>query len=162
MNTGTWIHFWAVLSSCLLVVLPLLYAGIVDAKTRQIPNRVLPFLIASGVIHLMMIGFSPSADFWAICGFFAGGLPLLILAFFTKGKCVGFGDIKLAACAGFALGIASYPVLMAALCLFLIGSSVFYAAKKTRMNTPLPFGPYYAAAALVVYSTIAVATFFRV
>lgn len=162
MHTVTWIHFWAVLSSCLLVVLPLLFAGIVDARTRQIPNRVLPFLIASGIIHLMMTGFSLSADFWAVCGFFAGGLPLGILAVLTKGKCVGFGDIKLAACAGFALGIASYPVLMAALFLFLIGSSVSCATKKTRMNTPLPFGPYYATAALAVYSAIAVVTFFRV
>lgn len=162
MNTGTWIRFWAVLSSCLLVALPLLYAGIVDAKTRQIPNRVLPFLIASGIIHLMMTGFSQSAVFWAVVGFLAGGIPLLVVALITKGKSVGFGDIKLAACAGFALGIASYPVLMAALCLFLLGGAVICAVRKTPLNTPLPFGPFYAVTVLVVYITIVVVTFFRV
>ncbi|MFT9078373.1 prepilin peptidase [Ethanoligenens sp.] len=161
MNTVTWIHFGAVLSGFLLVVLPLLYAGIVDARTKQIPNRVLPFLLASGVIHLMMAGFSLSAVFWAVIGFLAGGIPLLLLAFITKGKCVGFGDIKLAACAGFALGIASYLVLMAALCLFLIGSSIICIVKKLPLNTPLPFGPFYTVTVLVVYITIAIVTFFR-
>lgn len=158
MSTGTWIHFGAVLSSLLLVALPLLYAGIVDARTKQIPNRVLPFLIASGIIHLMMTGFSQSAVFWAVVGFLAGGIPLLILAFLTKGKCVGFGDIKLAACAGFALGILSYPVLMVALGLFIFGSLLICATKKLPFNTPLPFGPFYAVSGVIACAVVSVLT----
>lgn len=162
MNIGTWIRFGALLSSFLLVALPLLYAGFVDAKTKQIPNRVHPFLLAAGVIQLMLAGFSVFAIVWAVVGLCAGGVPLLLLAFITKGKCVGAGDIKLAACAGFVLGMASYPVLMAALCLFLAGGSIRCVVKKTPVNTPLPFGPFYAVTVLVVYIAIAVVTFFRV
>ncbi|MFT8888967.1 MAG: prepilin peptidase [Ethanoligenens sp.] len=149
------IHEWAALSSFMLVALPLIYAGIKDAKTMKIPNRIHLMLLAVGVLHLFAAGFSIHAVLWAALGMFLGGFPLLILAVITKGKCVGGGDVKLAACAGFVFGgLLSYLVLCAALLLFLFGGLIICGAKKRKLDTPLPFAPFYAAAGILTCAVI--------
>lgn len=150
------IYVWMQTGSYILVMLLLAYAGIKDAKTMLIPNRVHPMLLAAGVLRLFSSGITVHAILWAAAGMVLGGAPLLILAFITKGRCVGGGDIKLAACASFVFGgLWGYAVLCVALILFLLGSL------KTKRNVPMPLGPFYAVAGISACVVFVILTFWR-
>ena len=80
---------------------------------------------------------------------FAGGL-FLAMFLASRGKWMGFGDVKLAFLMGLALGF--WPVLLAVFLANLFGAImglVMVSAKKKKMSSPIPFGPFLVAGLLV-------------
>jgi prepilin signal peptidase PulO-like enzyme (type II secretory pathway) len=133
---------------CLLAVSSLLIIiFIFDLKWYIIPDKVL--FIAAGitaVFHLynfflglyskdQALGFLFSAT--GACAFF---LAIFLL---TRGRAMGFGDVKLAFFMGLFLG---WPKIIVALFLaFLIGAIIgliLIALKKKGLRSEIPFGPF--------------------
>ncbi|MFZ3099833.1 MAG: A24 family peptidase, partial [Minisyncoccales bacterium] len=80
---------------------------------------------------------------------FAGGL-FLAMFLASRGKWMGFGDVKLAFLMGLALGF--WPVLLAVFLANLFGAImglVMVSAKKKKMSSPIPFGPFLVAGLLI-------------
>lgn len=70
-------------------------------------------------------------------------LPLLGIFLFTKGRGIGFGDVKLAANLGLFMGIAY--ALTALYLSFIIGAivgTIIMVIRKGNMKTKIPFGPF--------------------
>ncbi len=80
---------------------------------------------------------------------FAGGL-FLAMFLASRGKWMGFGDVKLAFLMGLALGF--WPVLLAVFLANLFGAIMglgMVLAKKKTMSSPIPFGPFLVAGLLI-------------
>lgn len=80
--------------------------------------------------------------------FFAGGLFLAIFLA-SRGKWMGFGDVKLAFLLGFALGF--WPALLALFLASFLGAIIGLGmiwAKKKKMSSQIPFGPFLVSGAL--------------
>lgn len=128
----------------------LLNAAVCDIKKREIPDYIDLLLFSIGIVKLAIWGISALSLADAVAGSLIAGIPLLIAAVKTKG--IGGGDVKLAACGGFLLGL--YPscaALFLSLLLFLFFSLIYIKAKKLSWRTSLPFAPFYAAACTSVY-----------
>ena len=80
---------------------------------------------------------------------FAGGL-FLAMFLVSRGKWMGFGDVKLAFLMGLALGF--WPVLLALFLANFFGAIMglgMVLAKKKKMSSPIPFGPFLVAGLLI-------------
>ena len=78
--------------------------------------------------------------------------PIFILYSITRGKGIGFGDVKLAANIGFFLG--AVPGLIAIYFSFIAGGAVGLALlilKKVKLKSQIAFGPFLVVAMLVVF-----------
>jgi len=116
------------------------------------------YLIIDNVILLGAIGAILASIFLgrlsfpqAILGSLAGGVFFAIIVLVSRGKWMGGGDVKL----GFLLGlILGWPKILAALFLaFILGSivGIFLVIRgKKKLKSAVPFGPFLAAATLVV------------
>ena len=89
---------------------------------------------------------------WAhlILGILIGGGLFLLLVVGTKGRGMGWGDVKLGTLLGIVLG---YPLIIVALFLSCILGS-FYALslvvmKRKTLKDPIPFGPFLVLGALI-------------
>lgn len=148
---GITLLFWGtaevIAAWCLLALLAIISAS--DIFYQLIPNKVLAPFLASG-IGLRLI--QPQNEFWWywLAGFFAGFLPLYLLAELSK-KGMGGGDIKLFAVLGVYIGpIQVLAVLFSASCLAVI----FYLIQMLRgkvQSRYIAFGPFIAIAAGIVY-----------
>ena len=118
----------------------LLAAGIVDQKTFEIPIGCSILIGILGCIHFFL-----DLPHWQeyLVGFFTAGSLLGAAYFFSKGKGMGGGDIKLMAAAGLLLG---WENVMLALFIGAASGAVIHILlmrfqKKDRV---LAFGPYLA------------------
>lgn len=149
--TGTTLLFWGtaevIAAWCLLALLAIISAS--DIFYQLIPNKVLAPFFAGG-IGLRLI--QPQNEFWWywLVGFFAGFLPLYLLAELSK-KGMGGGDIKLFAVLGVYIGpVQVLTVLFVASCLAVI----FYVIQMLRGKVKsryIAFGPFIAIATGMVY-----------
>jgi len=155
----------------IFVFLILLLASLIDIRLRIIPDEAQIFIALVGFFIVLLseprfslsegsfLGgyamiFGLRGNIWLnhIAGALFGGLLFLVLFLITRGRGMGMGDVKLAAALGFAFG---WPdiVLISALS-FIIGS-VFGLAGiilgKQRMKSMVPFGPFFAAACVIVF-----------
>lgn len=135
--------FYAALLSMLIVI------TWIDIKHKIIPNGIVIAGLTVGVIQLAISFFSYGLAHWSqyVIGFFAGGLPLLLIALFCthvlKKDAMGGGDIKLMAFTGLIIGwkliIPSYFIGIIAAAIF--GVIALSAGKKERRDE-IPFGPF--------------------
>lgn len=88
------------LLGCLLIS-ALLLLSIIDWECYEIPPEINLFIMALGVIRLLL-----QREQWLLhlAGFFCISTILLLVYLITKGRAVGGGDIKLMAAAGLFLG----------------------------------------------------------
>jgi len=142
------IYLW-IISALLIIIF------VYDLKHYVIPDKAI--YLATGVVLLYRLLENPAIGRLTLGAGISGGLmnPLaaaisvgfffLLIWFFSKGKWMGFGDVKLAFLGGFFLG---YPlVLIALFSAFLIGAIIglgLVAAKRKRMTSQVPFGPFLA------------------
>ena len=123
----------------LLFLAALAAASAVDCRKRVIPNS-LCLLTAAAVL----ISFSPVQLLGPLAS-----LPLLIAALIQP-ECMGGGDIKLTAAAGFVLGFwqgfwgLALGLLLAVLyfCITRLYHKIFRRPHALTGRTPLPFGPF--------------------
>ncbi|WP_411333518.1 prepilin peptidase [Metabacillus indicus] len=121
-----------------------------DVKYMVIPDKVLLFFGGLLVFERILIPLSPWWD--PLAGAAAGFSLLYAIAFVTRGKGMGGGDIKLFAVLGLALGWKL--VLLAFFLSCLAGSlagGIAMLLGKAKRKEPMPFGPSIMAGTLAAY-----------
>lgn len=134
----------------------LLTLAVVDARSFLLPDRLtLPLIPAGLVVDWAMGGIDllMSGMLGALLG---GGLSACIAIFyqrFRKRAGLGWGDVKLLAGAGAWTGVSGVPaVLFLGACLGLLVVAVMrFGCREISRTTPLPFGPFLAAAFWIVW-----------
>lgn len=129
-----------------LTLLPLALTGpwlaAVDLDVMRLPNRVLAptaALTAAAALVASVLANNPQAVILALLGaFLAGGIYAAIHAA-TRGG-IGYGDVKLAAVIGLALGPLSLTTVWVALLAGTITAALW--AKARHHTGPIPYGPW--------------------
>ncbi len=138
--------------SCLLVVL-----SYHDSKERRLPNSLVAAVFILGCLWMAWCCVQENSTRPLV----SAGLGLLLAAgpaaciefgyrAIRKQSGIGAGDIKLLAALGVCLGTQGFWILPLASILFLLSWPLVYAAKKWRIQTKFPFGPYLACSACVL------------
>ena len=129
-----------------LPLLPLAVTGpwlaAVDFDVLRIPNRVL--LPATAVTTVAVVGVAVAErDWWAlglpVAAAVVTGCVFASVHFATKGG-IGFGDTKLAALIGLALGSVGLGAVWLGVLVGSVGALVWNRA--TRRASPIPYGPW--------------------
>lgn len=121
-----------------------------DLKFGIIPDKILfPAIIISFLYIFLFQNPSLSVHFLSGLG---ACLFFLVLFLGTRGKGMGFGDVKLVFLLGLVLG---FPAVVLSLYIsFLTGaliSLILVIEKKLKLKNTIPFGPFLIGAALIVY-----------
>jgi leader peptidase (prepilin peptidase)/N-methyltransferase len=132
---------------------------VIDAQHYIIPNVISLTGLILGVAIVCAIAYhGKDIDYlkMRLIGFLVGGLALWIIAFvgsaIMRKKAMGGGDIKLMAIIGLFLGAWPALPMVIALSAFsgaVIGTLLIATGKKSRQS-PIPYGPFLAGAAVVV------------
>ncbi|MFA5742972.1 MAG: prepilin peptidase [Candidatus Paceibacterota bacterium] len=148
LATGQAIFNFAITLAYLFAIASLLIIiFIFDLKWYLIPDKVLFWAIGiTAAFHFYSFIFDlyPKGQIsnFLFSAFGASGFFLAIFLL-TRGKAMGFGDVKLAFFMGFFLG---WPKIMTALFLaFLIGAIIgliLIVGKKKQLKSEIPFGPF--------------------
>ena len=139
--------------SCLIPML--ISAFIIDYRIQIIPNRLNLTMFEIGLIFVLIYGMlNLSISINMLLGMLAGGgifLLITIIGGFIAGKeAMGFGDVKLMGALGLYFGFAS--TIAISVMAFLIGavvSIILMIAKKNKMNSYIPFGPFIVISAII-------------
>ena len=131
----------------------LLAVGAIDIETRLLPDSMTMPLLWLGLAFNLTGGFVPLRE--SVIGAMAGYLALWLVhhgfRLVTGREGMGHGDFKLLAALGAWLGWTALPavVVLASLAGAVTGLALVACGRASR-GTPLPFGPYLAAAGLLV------------
>jgi len=134
----------------------LLILALIDFRLQIIPDELSVFLCILGVLNIFiesggMPGFgalfvSNILVAFGVALFFGG------LFYITRGRGMGMGDVKFAFPLGFLFGWPQTAVLVGLA--FVIGAAcglILIALKKKNMKSVVPFGPFLAVAAAIVF-----------
>jgi leader peptidase (prepilin peptidase) / N-methyltransferase len=130
--------------------------AVIAAPPRKIPNRLTYPL--TPVLAVLLVGAAlASGEPWVAVRVLLGGAGafafLLLLAIISP-RGMGMGDVKLAAFIGLGLGyLSAGHVILGVFGGFLLGGTVALVLLVTRLRgrkDPIPFGPYLAAAGVIV------------
>lgn len=135
-----------VISSVALV--PAAWAVVSDLRSRRIPNRVLAVCAVAPAVAAgaAVVGGDATAARDVVLGALLMAVPLLIVHL-ADPRWLGFGDVKLAAVLGAAIGIGSVRHVLPAL---MIGSAATLLVAVVRQRPSLPFAPGLVAGAAIV------------
>lgn len=127
----------------LVIVATIIVMFFADLKYFIIPDWM---QLTFGYAALMLF-FIGSVDFHAIVYRLGSGvvvaLPLFAVYSYTRGKGLGFGDVKLAMNLGFFLGITyGFAALYVAFILGAIVGVGLLALHRSKMKSKIPFGPF--------------------
>ena len=144
-----WQGFGAILVSCFLIAL----SGI-DLRTQLLPDQLTLPLLWLGLIASIDGLYMPAKH--AVVGAIVGYLSLWSVWWLFKqltGKeGMGHGDFKLLAALGAWVGLQGIlPTILLSSLVGAIVGSIWLAAKGRDRATPIPFGPYLAAAGWLVF-----------
>lgn len=155
----------------------LILVSVIDLRLKLIPNELVVLLALLGLANVLwyqffgptdalltlkgasFIGhyalvFTLSGSVWLnhILSITFGGLLFGALYYFSKGKAMGLGDVKLVVALG---TLVVWPDIVLALTLpFILGSVVgltLIALGKAKIKSSIPFGPYIAAGVTLVF-----------
>ncbi|MBT0960565.1 prepilin peptidase [Denitromonas iodatirespirans] len=141
----------ATIGAVLFIWAMIALAGI-DLDTQLLPDAITLPLIWLGLLFNLGGVFAPLAD--AVIGAMAGYLSLWsvfhLFRLVTGKEGMGYGDFKLLAAIGAWLGWQMLPltILLSSVVGAVVGVGLMLFARHGR-NTPIPFGPYLAAAGLI-------------
>ena len=141
LNLLTSIRFlYLLIASSFLIIL-----FVYDLKHYIIPDKVIYPLIGITFFYQLIYNFQANnSSFWSflLSAFGAAGFFFLIWLF-SKGKCMGFGDVNLAFFMGLFLG---WPnILVALFSAFFIGAIIgigLIVLGKKKLKSQIPFGPF--------------------
>ncbi len=137
---------YALAVSIAAILTALLLLFLIDLKTMILPDIYIVYLAILVLLRLWAI--PPAVPRAHVVGAVTGAGFLLLLWFVTRGRGIGFGDVKLMIPLGLLLGLPATAALlwvafvaggMMAACLLL--------ARKASLKTAVPFGPFLIAAA---------------
>ncbi|MFA9288773.1 MAG: A24 family peptidase [Weeksellaceae bacterium] len=127
----------------IVVVSILIVILLADLRYQIIPDEMQIALIVVAVVRLFIVGFAFDILLQQLLAGMIAFLPLLALFLITKGRGMGFGDVKLAFGIGFYLGL--WNGLLALYIGFLSGGIIGAAIlllKKGDRKTKIAFGPF--------------------
>jgi len=127
--------FWLYIASALIVIF------VYDLKHYIIPDKILLPAIAISFIYLLIFNFNSLGNH--LFSAFFGFLFFFSFFFFSKGKWMGFGDVKLAILMGFLLGFSN--MLVALFFAFFFGAIIGIISiifKRKNLKSEIPFGPF--------------------
>jgi leader peptidase (prepilin peptidase) / N-methyltransferase len=140
--------FWLAVGLILLAIF------IIDFKYMIIPDQLVAALFVLVIFYrvgLTMFGEMQVRDLALSLATMAGSTALLFMIWYiTRGRGIGFGDVKLALPLGLLLGWPRAIVWIFGS--FMLGAAVGIALivmKKAKMKTALPFGPFLVAGTLI-------------
>lgn len=162
-DVGAW--YYALVAFWVAIVLSLLIVTIIDLRHSIIPNglNLSIGILGVGVTALVALNagslppfhdsflmqyrliFSPfeSALLNHLLGALVGGALFWVLSFFSRGRAMGMGDVKLAFALGLALG---WPDIGLAIALSFIAGGIWggvlLATKQRHFGDHVPFGPF--------------------
>jgi len=131
--------FYFLISSFLIIIF------VYDLRYYIIPDEVIyPAIIITLIFNSQFLIFNQDSIFKSsILSAFGASLFFLVIFLISKGKWLGFGDVKLALFMGLFLG---FPNILVALFLaFFIGAIIgigLILAKKKGLKSEVPFGPF--------------------
>lgn len=136
METYLWFFYYYLLVSCFIVIV------FIDIKFGIIPDRIVFSLIGLSIVFLLLL--SPTVLVPALITGIGSFLFFLLIFLITKGRGMGFGDVKFAFVMGLILG---YPnIIVAFYIAFLTGAFVslilIVSKKKKLKGGSIPFGPF--------------------
>ena len=140
----------------LLVFLTLLLVlTLTDLKFWTLPDIFVGLLALVGIIRAIVMH-SPDIKN-CVAGAVVGFLLLGGIHYFSKGKAMGFGDVKLASAMGIVLGLG--PMILGLMIAFILGGFVgivLILLKKATSKSMVPFGPFLtiATAILLLFPTL--------
>lgn len=130
----------------------ILYLGIIsilivifftDWKYQIIPDQIQIALFLLTLALFIAYGLSLQEISYRILEGFVVLLPILIIFLLTKGKGMGFGDVKLSFIIGFLLGVKSgLMVLYISFMLGAIIGIVLILSKQKKLKSKIAFGPF--------------------
>ena len=157
--------FYALVTLWVLVFLVWILISIIDRRHYIVPNELNIFLAIIGFFivaininladvitpfhssflkqYIML--FSPSGSIWLnhLLGAFAGSIFFIFLIMVSRGRAMGWGDVKLMLVSGFILG---WPdVGLSLMIAFVIGGAwglILLLKKQKKMKDRLPFAPF--------------------
>jgi len=137
--------FWVVAFEILLLV------AYIDIRLGIIPDEL---NVALGIVGIFFVIFFGGAGAWVshILGALFGGAFFGALVLLTRGKGMGMGDVKLAFPLGFLFGWPGMALLTGAS--FIVGAAaglVAIARGTKTIKASLPFGPFLAIGALIIF-----------
>jgi len=127
--------FWFYVASALIIIF------IYDLKHYLIPDKVLFPAIIIAFLYQLFVNFNLIVNF-LIAVVIASGFFLAIFLI-SKGRWMGFGDVKLAVLMGLLLGVSN--VLAALFLAFFFGaiiSIILVIFHKKKLKSEIPFGPF--------------------
>lgn len=147
-------------ASIYLILFSLLIVMFVyDLRHKIIPNKtVFPFIFLSFLVTISNLLLFGNIFSWAaLLDIFAGpiiALPFVLIWLFSKGRLMGFGDVKLMIGIGWMLGLSGgvFAVILA----FWIGAIVglammIFNKKKVGFKTEIPFAPFLILGILITF-----------
>jgi len=149
----------------ILVFVSLLTIAVIDFRKYMVPDEVTAFLFVLGIVWTAFFAggsfIGEHAEFFGLQGnvwqnhIFAAflGAALIALIFFgTKGKAIGFGDVKLFGALGLLFG---WPDIVLVFFLSFIVGALFSVPLLIRrlkgMKDFVPFAPFIAVASLIIF-----------
>jgi leader peptidase (prepilin peptidase)/N-methyltransferase len=124
----------------------------IDIDTQLLPDDITLPLLWLGLLLNLNGGFTPlpSAVIGAVAGYLSLWSVYWLFKLTTGKEGMGYGDFKLLAAIGAWLGWKMLPIviLLSSLVGAVVGIALIVFARHGR-NTPIPFGPYLAAAGLI-------------
>ncbi|MBI3284071.1 MAG: prepilin peptidase [Burkholderiales bacterium] len=124
----------------------------IDADTQLLPDDLTFLLLWAGLLINLRATFTslPEAVIGAAAGYLALWSVYWLFKLLTGKEGMGYGDFKLLAALGAWMGWGMLPViiLLSSVVGALVGIAMIVFARMGK-NTPIPFGPYLAAAGLI-------------
>jgi prepilin signal peptidase PulO-like enzyme (type II secretory pathway) len=141
--------FWAVMLVMLIVL------AVYDKRWLILPDKVvLPLIVVAFAYDIVVSGMAHSPRLLAgylLAAVLAGG-AFYAIVFFSKGRAMGGGDIKLVFAMGLILGPAGTAVaLLIAFNVAAIVGIAMIAAKRRSRRDQIPFGPFLVGATVVAF-----------
>ena len=135
----------------LLFVSVMVLVSEVDLEIQIIPDVIILPAAAVGLPLMIAFGAAPWWEY-VVAGLGAAGFLWLVSELYFRIRHVegmGFGDVKMALCMGFYLGAAVIPALFIGFVAGAVVGSLGLVIEKKDKQTPIPFGPFLAAGAVV-------------
>ena len=154
------LHTISNLSQSLIISLKILYEIIAaallvvffaDLKSQIIPDSMQTVLfISAQIIRMIVFGFGVDVVLYSLVEGFIIMSPLLLLYVLTKGRGMGFGDVKLAFIIGVLFGVKiGIGVLYISFVFGALVGLILIISKKSGIKSKIAFGPFIVASMFV-------------
>lgn len=151
---------WGVAGAVVLApLLPAAWAAAVDVRTGRLPNQLVVASVAPTgalLVHEMIAGFTAAVVVATVAAAALFAVPPFVIHLFEPAA-MGFGDVKLAAVLGAAIGMVDPRAAVLALCLASAGTAAVGLALR-RQTMPLGPGLVVGAAGALVVAALVGAT----